>query len=468
MYRKNKEKIDKLQLLSQKMYIFAPNIKYHKAMKISIIGTGYVGLVTGTCFAELGVDVTCVDTDSQKINRLVYGSIPIYEPGLENMVTGNVNEGRLRFASDFNRAFADVDYVFCTIDTTPDADGSTNLDPVYRIAKVFGQRVERACTFVLKSTVPVGTASEVRRIVDEEIARRGVSVQVDIASNPDFLTEGNAIKDFMKPDRIVIGVETERARESMTRLYRTILMHNNRRVIFTDTRTAEMIKYAATSMLATRVSFMNEIANLCELVGADVNVVRHGVGTDSRIGPKYIYPGCGYGGTLFPQDIKDLIKIVDSHDFDMRVLKAVENVNTRQKRILFEKLSRFYDDDLKEKTVALWGLSFKPETDDMSEAPAIVTLDLLTEAGCKVRVYDPVAMNATKLRWDHVYCGIDMYDAVKDADALLILTEWRQFRIPAWDRVKSLMRTPLVIDGRNIYDAAELEAAGFTYRCIGR
>ncbi len=437
-------------------------------MNISIIGTGYVGLVTSTCFAELGVNVTCVDTDSQKINRLVYGSIPLYEPGLENMLTHNVNDQRLHFSADFNRAFDDADYVFCAIDTTPDEDGSTNLAPVWDIARVFGQRVKRHCTFVLKSTVPVGTAQKVKEIITHEIADRKSDVTFDVVSNPDFLTEGNAIKDFMKPDRIVIGVETEGAREAMAKLYRTILHHNNNRVIYTDTRTAEMIKYAATSMLATRVSFMNEIANLCEIVGADVNTVRHGVGTDSRIGPKYIYPGCGYGGTLFPQDIKDLIKIADENNFNMDVLNAVDKVNVRQKRILFNKLSAHYGGDLKGKTVALWGLSFKPETDDMREAPSIVTLDLLTEAGCNVRVYDPVAMNATKLRWPEVYCGIDMYDAVKGADALLILTEWRQFRIPAWPRVKELINTPLVIDGRNIYDPDEIESYGFTYRCIGR
>ena len=384
------------------------------------------------------------------------------------MVTHNVNDQRLHFTADFNRAFEDVDYVFCAIDTSPDEDGSTLLKPVLDIARIFGQRIERHCTFVLKSTVPVGTAQQVKEIIEHEIADRGVDVTFDIASNPDFLTEGNAIKDFMKPDRIVIGVETESAREAMNRLYRTILNHNNRRVIFTDTRTAEMIKYAATSMLATRVSFMNEIANRCEIVGADVNVVRHGVGTDSRIGPKYIYPGCGYGGTLFPQDIKDLIKIADEKQFNMDVLKAVDRVNARQKQILFEKLSRHYGGELEGKTVAMWGLSFKPETDDMREAPSIVTLEQLTAAGCNVRVYDPVAMNATKLRWPAVYCGIDMYDAVKNADALLILTEWRQFRIPAWNRVRDLMNTPLIIDGRNIYDPQELQQLGFIYHCIGR
>jgi UDPglucose 6-dehydrogenase len=437
-------------------------------MNISIVGTGYVGLVTATCFAELGVNVTCVDTDSQKINRLVYGAIPIYEPGLENMVTTNVNDRRLHFASDFSKGFEDVDFVFCAVDTAPDEDGSTNLKPIYDIAKIFGQRINSYCVFVIKSTVPVGTAHKVHEIIAQEIKERKVNVEFDVVSNPDFLTEGNAIRDFMKPDRLVIGTENEQAREAMERLYRSILLYNKNRVVYTDTRTAEMIKYAATSMLATRVSFMNDIANLCELVGADINTVRYGVGTDSRIGPKYIFPGCGYGGTLFPQDIKDLIKIADENNYSMEVLKAVDNVNKRQKHILVEKLKRHFGDALKDKTIALWGLAFKPETDDMREAPSIITLDLLTEIGCKVRVYDPVAMNATKLRWKDVYCGIDKYDAVKGADALLLLTEWRQFRIPAWDRVKELMRTPVVIDGRNIYDYRELEEQGFTYYCIGR
>ena len=436
-------------------------------MNISIVGTGYVGLVTGTCFAEMGVNVTCVDTDVLKINRLVYGAMPIYEPNLENMVKRNVNEGRLHFATDFTLGFINVDYVFCTIDTSPGEDGSTDLQPVMDIARTFGQRVEADCTFVLKSTVPVGTAEQVKALIDDEIAKRGLSLKINVASNPDFLTEGNGIKDFMKPDRIVIGVDSEEGREVMQQLYRPILHHGNRPVIFTNPRTAEMIKYAATSMLATRVSFMNEIANLCERVGADVNVVRHGVGTDSRIGPKYIYPGCGYGGTLFPQDIKDLIKIGESNNFEMQVLRAVDQVNVNQKRILFNKLMNYYDGNIEGKTVAMWGLSFKPETDDMREAPSLVTLDLLTQAGCKVRVYDPVAMNAAKLRWSNVYCGTDMYDAVRGADALLLLTEWRQFRIPAWDRIKQLMNTPLVIDGRNIYDRAELEAQGITYHCIG-
>ena len=427
-------------------------------MNVSIVGTGYVGLVSGTCFADLGVNVTCVDSDSQKINRLVYGAIPIYEPGLDNMIARNVNDKRLTFSSDYKKGFIDQDYVFCAIDTTADEDGSTDLGPILDIAKTFGENITRYSMFVIKSTVPVGTAQHVTKIIRETLEARGAGdIKFDVASNPDFLTEGNGIKDFMKPDRIV-----------MERLYRTILMHNNRTVIYTDTRTAEMIKYAATSMLATRVSFMNEIANLCEIVGADINVVRHGVGTDSRIGPKYIFPGCGYGGTLFPQDIKDLIKIGNEHNFDMEVLKAVENVNTRQKRIMFKKLNNHFKGDLEGKTVALWGLAFKPETDDMTAAPAIDTINLLMDAGCNVRVYDPVAMNATKRRWGNVYCGVDMYDAVKGADAVLLLTEWRQFRIPAWQTVKSLMKTPLIIDGRNVYDGDELEELGFTYYCIGR
>ncbi len=438
-------------------------------MNVSIVGTGYVGLVSGTCFADLGVNVTCVDCDSQKINRLVYGAIPIYEPGLDNMITRNVTDKRLTFSSDYKQGFIDKDFVFCAVDTTPDENGLTNLDPILDIAKDFGNNINHYSVFVIKSTVPVGTAQHVTKIIRETLDARGAKdMKFDVASNPDFLTEGNGIKDFMKPDRIVIGTETPSARQAMERLYRTILMHNNRTVIYTDTRTAEMIKYAATSMLATRVSFMNEIANLCEIVGADVNVVRHGVGTDSRIGPKYIFPGCGYGGTLFPQDINDLIKIGSEHNYNMEILKAVENVNNRQKRILFKKLQNHYKGNLEGKTIALWGLSFKPETDDMSAAPAIDTINLLMEAGCNVRVYDPVAMNATKRRWSNVYCGLDMYDAVKGADAVLLLTEWRQFRIPAWQTVKKLMKAPVVIDGRNVYDIVELESLGFTYYCIGK
>ncbi len=436
-------------------------------MNITIIGTGYSGLVTGTCFAELGVNVTCVDIDGQKINRLIYGDIPIYEPGLEAMVTRNVEGNRLKFQADYEGAFDNADVVFCAIEPRLDKSGSTDLEPVINIAHTFAQHLKGYSVLVLKTTAPVGTSQHLKEIIAEDVKKRGADVKFDVASNPDFLTEGNAIKNFMRPDRVIIGVETEEAREMLTRLYRPILLHNNR-VIFTDTRTAEMIKYAATSMLAARISLMNEIANLCEIVGADANVVRTGVGTDSRIGPKYIYPGCGYGGTLFSQDIRDMIDIADVNDFSMDVLRAVDEVNNNQKRILFEKLSKCFGGRLEGKTVAMWGLSFKPETDDMSEGPAIVTLNQLTEAGCNVRVYDPVTMNIAKLRWSDIYCGEDMYDAVKGADALLLLTEWRQFHIPAWDKVKELMANPLVIDGRNIYDARELESMGFEYHCIGR
>ncbi len=435
-------------------------------MKVSIVGTGYVALVTSTCFSELGVNVTCVDPDSQKINRLVYGALPIYEPGLEAMMNHNVNDGRLIFSADYERCFDDADVVFCAGDPTLNTDGSTDLSPIKKIALDFAKGIKKYSVFVLKTTVPAGTAKQIKEIIAEEMNKRADKVEFDVASNPDFLTEGNAIKDFMKPDRIVIGVENERTKEVLTRLYRPILLRNNS-VIFTDTSTAEMIKYAATCMLATRISLMNEIANFCEVVGADANVVRHGVGTDSRIGPKYIYPGCGYGGTLFSQDIRDLINIADVNDFNMDVLRAVDHVNINQKRVLFEKLYRYFGGQLKGKTVALWGLSFKPETDDMSEGPAIVTLDLLLKAGCKVRVYDPVTMNTAKLRWNDIYCGVDMYDAVKGADALLLITEWRQFHLPAWNQIKEIMKTPLVIDGRNIYDRRELEEMGFEYRCIG-
>lgn len=425
-----------------------------------------MALVTSTCFSELGVNVTCVDPDSQKINRLVYGALPIYEPGLEAMMNHNVNDGRLIFSADYERCFDDADVVFCAGDPTLNTDGSTDLSPIKKIALDFAKGIKKYSVFVLKTTVPAGTAKQIKEIIAEEMNKRADKVEFDVASNPDFLTEGNAIKDFMKPDRIVIGVENERTKEVLTRLYRPILLRNNS-VIFTDTSTAEMIKYAATCMLATRISLMNEIANFCEVVGADANVVRHGVGTDSRIGPKYIYPGCGYGGTLFSQDIRDLINIADVNDFNMDVLRAVDHVNINQKRVLFEKLYRYFGGQLKGKTVALWGLSFKPETDDMSEGPAIVTLDLLLKAGCKVRVYDPVTMNTAKLRWNDIYCGVDMYDAVKGADALLLITEWRQFHLPAWNQIKEIMKTPLVIDGRNIYDRRELEEMGFEYRCIG-
>lgn len=437
-------------------------------MNIAIVGTGYVGLVSGTCFAEMGVNVTCVDVNETKINSLLNGQIPIYEPGLEEMVLRNHREGRLNFTTDIKACLDEVEVVFSAVGTPPDEDGSADLSYVLEVAREVGQYMNKYLVLVTKSTVPVGTAKKVKAVIQEELDKRGVDIPFDVASNPEFLKEGAAIKDFMSPDRVVVGVESERAKELMTRLYRPFLL-NNFRVIFTDIPSAEMIKYAANSMLATRISFMNDIANLCELVGADVNMVRKGIGTDTRIGSKFLYPGCGYGGSCFPKDVKALIKTAEFNGYSMKVLKAVEEVNEKQKHRLFEKLSRYYQGDLKGKTVALWGLAFKPETDDMREATALVTIKLLLEAGCVVKVYDPVAMDECRRRiGDAVVYATDMYDAVLNSDALLLLTEWKLFRLPSWGVVKKTMNKPVVFDGRNIYDAQEMSDAGFEYFCIGR
>ena len=437
-------------------------------MNIAIVGTGYVGLVSGTCFAEMGINVTCVDVNKEKIESLMRGEMPIYEPGLDEMVLRNHSEGRLHFTTDLTTCLDDVDIVFSAVGTPPDEDGSADLQYVLAVARTFGRYIKKYTILVTKSTVPVGTAKKVKAVIQEELDKRGRQIPFDVASNPEFLKEGAAIKDFMSPDRVVIGVETERSRELMSRLYRPIML-NNFRVIFTDIPSAEMIKYAANSMLATRISFMNDIANLCEVVGADVNMVRKGIGTDSRIGTKFLYPGCGYGGSCFPKDVKALIKTAEKSGYNMRVLKAVEDVNEFQKSILFHKLMNHYDGELEGKTVALWGLAFKPETDDMREATSLVTIELLLKAGCKVQVYDPVSMEECKRRvGDKVSYAQDMYDAVLNADGLLLLTEWKQFRIPNWGVVEKVMKTKLVIDGRNIYDPAEMIVMGFSYYCIGR
>ena len=437
-------------------------------MNIAIVGTGYVGLVSGTCFAEMGVNVTCVDVNEEKINSLKNGQVPIYEPGLDEMVLRNHREGRLNFTTDLTSCLDNVDIVFSAVGTPPDEDGSADLQYVLAVAREFGQNIKKYTVLVTKSTVPVGTAKKVKAVIREELEKRGVDVPFDVASNPEFLKEGAAIKDFMSPDRVVVGVESEKAKELMSKLYRPFLL-NNFRVIFTDIPSAEMIKYAANSMLATRISFMNDIANLCELVGADVNMVRKGIGADVRIGSKFLYPGCGYGGSCFPKDVKALIKTAEKNGYNMSVLKAVEQVNENQKHVLFNKLSKYYGGNLKGKTIAMWGLAFKPETDDMREATSLVTINLLLEAGCTVRVYDPVAMNECRRRiGDKVYYATDMYDAVLDADALLMLTEWKQFRLPSWGVVSKSMKKPLIIDGRNIYDAEELKQNGFEYYCIGR
>ena len=436
-------------------------------MNIAIVGTGYVGLVSGTCFSEMGVNVTCVDVDSRKIEGLQQGIVPIYEPGLEEMVARNAKAGRLRFTTDLRECLDDVEVVFSAVGTPPDEDGSADLHYVLEVARTVGQNIKKHVVFVTKSTVPVGTAWKVKAAIREELDKRGIDVDFDVASNPEFLKEGAAVEDFMRPDRVVVGVESERAREVMTRLYRPFMLTNDR-MLFTDIPSAEMIKYAANSMLATRISFMNDMANLCELVGADVNMVRKGIGSDSRIGAKFLYPGCGYGGSCFPKDVKALIRTAEQNGYGMRVLKAVEEVNDSQKRVPFEKLSRYFGGDLRGKTVALWGLAFKPETDDMREAPSLVLVGLLLEAGCVVRVYDPVAMEECKRRiGDKVtYCR-DKYEAVVDADALLLVTEWKEFRMPSWEVLRKTMRGNVVIDGRNIYDREEMRQNGFDYECIG-
>ena len=440
-------------------------------MNIAIVGTGYVGLVSGTCFADTGANVTCVDVDANKIERLQNGVIPIYEPGLDELVKKNVAAGRLKFTTDLASVLDDVQIVFSAVGTPPDEDGSADLKYVLQVARTIGQNLNHYVVVVTKSTVPVGTAKKVRKAIEEELEKRGVDIPFDVASNPEFLKEGNAIKDFMSPDRVVVGVESEQAKKVLTKLYKPFLI-NNFRVIFMDIPSAEMTKYAANSMLATRISFMNDIANLCERVGADVNMVRAGIGSDTRIGRKFLYAGCGYGGSCFPKDVKALIKTADQNGYSMEVLKAVERVNERQKSVLYDKLVKAFSSSeqaLKGKTIAMWGLSFKPETDDMRESTALVMIDKLLKAGCTVRVYDPIAMEECKRRiGDTVtYCR-DMYDAVLDADALLLLTEWKEFRLPGWGVIKKAMKRPLVIDGRNIFDIEELQENEFEYHCIGK
>lgn len=438
-------------------------------MNIAIVGTGYVGLVSGACFADTGANVTCVDVDINKIERLKKGEIPIYEPGLDELVLKNVKAGRLKFTSSLPEVLNEQEIVFSAVGTPPDEDGSADLKYVLQVAKTIGQNLNKYLVVVTKSTVPVGTARKVRATIQEELDKRGVDVAFDVASNPEFLKEGNAIKDFMSPDRVVVGIESERAKNILTRLYKPFLI-NNFRVIFMDIPSAEMTKYASNSMLATRISFMNDIANLCECVGADVNMVRQGIGSDTRIGRKFLYAGCGYGGSCFPKDVKALIKTADDCGYSMEVLKAVEHVNEKQKSILFHKLQAAYNgESLKGKTIALWGLSFKPETDDMRESTALVIIKLLKEAGCTIRAFDPVAMDECRRRVgdDVIYCR-DKYEAVFHADALLLLTEWKEFRLPSWDVVGSAMNKKLIIDGRNIFDPEELAEAGFEYHCIGR
>lgn len=438
-------------------------------MKIAIVGTGYVGLVTGTCFAEMGLNVICVDVDKSKVEKLENGVIPIYEPGLEELVRKNHNDGRLSFTTDLESCIDDVDIIFIAVGTPPDEDGSADLKYVLEVARTIGRSMKKYVLVVTKSTVPVGTAALVRSTIQKELDDRGLNIDFDVASNPEFLKEGNAVIDFMRPDRVVVGVESEKARKLLSKLYKPFML-NNFRVIFMDVPSAEMTKYAANAMLATRISFMNSIANLCEAVGADVNMVRAGIGSDMRIGKKFLYAGCGYGGSCFPKDVKALIKTASEYGVDMEILRSVEKVNAYQKGLLFRKFSLYYNGDLKGKTVAIWGLSFKPETDDMRDAPSVVLIRSLIEAGCKVRAYDPIAMDEGRqiLGDECVYYAKDMYDAVLDADGLFLVTEWKQFRLPAWNVVKKVMNHPYIVDGRNIYDVEELRSLGFDYECIGR
>ena len=447
-------------------------------MNIAIIGTGYVGLVSGTCFAEMGVDVTCVDVNEEKIHNLQQGIIPIYEPGLEDMVLRNYKAGRLHFTTDLASVLDDVEIVFIAVGTPADEDGSADLRYVLEVAHQVGRHMNDYLLLVTKSTVPVGTSKKVKEAVREELNKRGVSIDYDVASNPEFLKEGAAIKDFMSPDRVVVGVESERAQQLMTRLYRPFLL-NNFRVIFMDIPSAEMTKYAANSMLATRISFMNDIANLCEQVGADVNMVRKGIGSDERIGSKFLYPGIGYGGSCFPKDVKALIHTAHEYGCSMNVLEAVEAVNYKQKEVLYKKLLRHFDGKLAGKTIALWGLSFKPNTDDMREATSLVMIRLLTEAGCMLRLFDPVAMPEAKrilgkeqqykdmMAEEKIYFANDIYDAALNADALLLITEWKEFRLPSWKVIRKTMNGNLILDGRNIYDKQELQSHGFEYHGIG-
>ena len=438
-------------------------------MKIAIVGTGYVGLVSGTCFAEMGLDITCVDTDTKKIEALNAGKIPIYEPGLDDLVRRNVAAGRLHFTTDLCECLDSVEVVFSAVGTPPDEDGSADLKYVLEVARTFGRHIRKYTVLVTKSTVPVGTARKVRAVIEEELAKRGCDIPFDVASNPEFLKEGNAIKDFMSPDRVVVGVDSERARKLMAKLYRPFLI-NNFRVLFMDIPSAEMTKYAANAMLATRISFMNDIANLCDRVGADVEMVRKGIGSDARIGTKFLYPGCGYGGSCFPKDVKALAHTGREHGYPMQVIEAVERVNEQQKGIVFEKLQRALDGELRGRKIALWGLSFKPETDDMREAPALVVIDRLLEAGAEVAVYDPVAMDECRRRMAGraIRYVRTKYDATQGADALVLLTEWKEFRMPDWTLLREQMRGNAVIDGRNIFDKQEVLAAGFRYVGIGK
>lgn len=427
-------------------------------MKIAVVGVGYVGLVSAACFAELGACVHCVDVDVQKITLLKQGKTPIYEPGLDALVRNNISAGRLLFFTELEEAIQEVEMIFIAVGTPPDEDGSADLSHVLSVASEIGRSLQHYSLVVTKSTVPVGTGEKIRHVIESELEKRKASISFDVASNPEFLKEGSAIQDFMRPDRVVVGVDSEKAKDLLTRLYRPMLL-NNFRVLFMDIPSAEMTKYAANAMLATRISFMNDVANLCERVGADIHQVRLGVGSDNRIGQKFLYAGCGYGGSCFPKDVRALIHTARENSCRMQVLEAVEAVNESQKQILFEKFSRHYAGKLADRKVAVWGLSFKPGTDDMREATSLVLIDQLLAAGCRISVYDPVAMKEAESRLgNRVTYATDIYAAVEGADALFHVTEWKEFRMPDWKRIYHLMKTPLLIDGRNVYGVEPSEA----------
>jgi len=436
-------------------------------MKVTIVGSGYVGLVTGACFSEVGINVVCVDIDSKKIDNLNNVILPIYEPGLEEMLMRNMKKGRLIFTTNIAEAIKDSEVLFISVGTPPDEDGSADLKYVLAVARDCGKNINDYLLVVTKSTVPVGTSAKVKNAIQEELNKRKVNIEFDVASNPEFLKEGAAIADFLKPDRIVIGLDSPRAEDLMKSLYKPFTL-NGHPLIFMDIVSAEMTKYAANAMLATKISFINDIANLCEIVGADINLVRNGIGSDSRIGNKFIYPGIGYGGSCFPKDVQALIRTGSEYNYELRILKAVEEVNNYQKLVIFDKINNYFNEDLKGKTIAIWGLSFKPQTDDMREAPALKIIKKLLEAGAKVKAYDPVAMQEAKHHFGNsISYYDDQHEALIGADCLAILTEWPEFKFPNFKIVSKLLNTPAVFDGRNIYDKNEMIEHGFDYFCIG-
>ncbi len=437
-------------------------------MKVSIVGTGYVGLVTGTCFSETGLTVTCVDIDKEKVDGLKKGKLPIYEPGLETMIRRNVEKGRLFFTTSLKESLEDADAVFIAVGTPPDEDGSADLKHVLAVGREIGQLIDHYIVIVTKSTVPVGTAEKVRKVIREEITKRGADIDFDMASNPEFLKEGAAVQDFLRPDRIVIGIDSEKAKKTMERLYKPFVL-NNHPIYFMNIPSSELTKYTANSMLATKISFMNDIANLCEILGADINMVRKGIGSDSRIGNKFIYPGAGYGGSCFPKDVQALIRTAAENKYPLRILQAVEDVNFSQKEVIFNKIMKHFNGNIKDKTFGFWGLSFKPQTDDMREAPSLVIINKLLNEGASVKAYDPAAMNETKrILGDKIKYAADQYEALIDTDAMILITEWPEFRMPNFRVMEKLLKEKLIFDGRNIYDSEEMKENGFVYYAIGR